>query len=109
MAPVRFTDIPPGYPRHAALTSRDKVYAVYRKFLALNSRNLLYLQSEIMDLESQLKKTDRELFEDESQKRLGFPALKSWAEFAQNEARTEMFEKIRCKLETYSMRLPGPM
>lgn len=103
MVPPRFKDIPSGYPRHAALTSRDKAYAIFRRFSTLNARNLLYLQSEIMDLESQLTRVDHELQQNAHEARLGFPALKSWKAFSRNKKRGRLFRQIRTKLQVYSM------
>ena len=102
MDTTTFNDIPPGYPRHAALASRDKAYCLFRKFLTLNCRNLLHLQSEMIDLESQLQKVDKNLGEDEDQRRLEFIALKSWSAFSQNEERARLFSEIRSKLQLYS-------
>jgi uncharacterized protein YydD (DUF2326 family) len=103
MEAPRFSDIPPGYPKHASLTSRDKVYAIFRRFLTLNSRNLLYLQSEVMDLEAQLSRVDHELQQDENEIRHGFPTLKSWKAFSQNKRRGRLFRNIRTKVKEYSM------
>ena len=49
-----------GYPTFAAFIAKDKDAAIYRRFENLSARNLLYLQSELHDLERQLEKIDLE-------------------------------------------------
>ncbi|KAF2735880.1 hypothetical protein EJ04DRAFT_434191 [Polyplosphaeria fusca] len=49
-----------GFPSLSALLSSDPDLQVYRRFNRLASRNLLYLQAEILDLESRLKEFDAE-------------------------------------------------
>ncbi|KAF8544217.1 hypothetical protein BDD12DRAFT_873416 [Trichophaea hybrida] len=51
---------PDGYPSHAKFISTSPDGSVFRKFTELNVRNLLYLQSETLDLEAQLYKHDAE-------------------------------------------------
>jgi hypothetical protein len=53
-----------GYPSFAAFIHQDPDAAIYRKFERLSARNLLYLQSELHDLEGQLQALDREDTED---------------------------------------------
>ena len=48
-----------GYPTFAAFIAKDKDAAIYRRFETLSARNLLYLQSELHDLEGQLEELDR--------------------------------------------------
>ncbi len=47
-----------GYPTFAEFVARDNDAAIYRKFEYLSARNLLYLQSELHDLEQQLEMLD---------------------------------------------------
>lgn len=91
-----FTDLPAGYPTVAALAGRDKAFAIFRKFRSLNSRNLLYLQSELMTLERQLEVIDTELATGD------LAALLSWPAFAEKDARKRLFDDIRAKLSRYS-------
>jgi len=49
-----------GFPSLSALLSSDPDLQVYRRFNRLAARNLLYLQAEILDLESRLKEFDAE-------------------------------------------------
>lgn len=52
-----------GFPSLSALLSSDPDLQVYRRFNRLATRNLLYLQAEILDLEARLKEFDAEDFE----------------------------------------------
>ena len=49
-----------GFPSLSALLSSDPDLQVYRRFNRLASRNLLYLQAEVLDLEARLKESDAE-------------------------------------------------
>ena len=47
-----------GYPTFANFIAADPDAAIYRKYEHLSARNLLYLQSELHDLEAQLVELD---------------------------------------------------
>ncbi len=49
-----------GFPSFAEFIAEDRDAEIYRKFGHLSSRNLLYLQSELHELEAQLQELDRE-------------------------------------------------
>ncbi len=49
---------PIGTHLYASHIVRDTSLSVYRKFAVLNTRNILYLQSELADLEQQLQRLD---------------------------------------------------
>lgn len=49
-----------GYPSFAYFIARDGDAAIYRKFDQLSARSLLYLQSELHELEGKLRQLDRE-------------------------------------------------
>ncbi|KAL8706383.1 MAG: hypothetical protein Q9201_000528 [Fulgogasparrea decipioides] len=49
-----------GYPSFAHFIARDSDAAIYRKYSHLSARNLLYLQSELHELEERLKNLDKE-------------------------------------------------
>ncbi|TVY41918.1 hypothetical protein LOCC1_G006053 [Lachnellula occidentalis] len=51
---------PEGYPRLAALQGTYPQLGIYRRFAILNARNLLYLQAELVDLESSLNEYTKE-------------------------------------------------
>jgi hypothetical protein len=93
--PVPFAQLPPGYPKLSELVCKDKTLSIFRKFRSLSIRNLLYLQSEILDLESQLQQEDKKLS-------LTTPEdLKSWQAFSGSFERTQLVSTIRHKLNDY--------
>ena len=47
-----------GFHLYSSHIARDTSLSVYRKFAVLNTRNILYLQSELADLEVQLQRLD---------------------------------------------------
>ena len=49
-----------GFPSFALFIARDGDAAIFRKYAQLSARNLLYLQSELHELEQQLLQLDRE-------------------------------------------------
>jgi hypothetical protein len=49
-----------GYPRLADEIGRQPELGIYRKFPALNAQDLLYMQAEIIELEWQLRHTEKE-------------------------------------------------
>lgn len=49
-----------GYPSLAAFIARDSSVAIYRRFDYLSARALLYMQSELCELESELMKLEEE-------------------------------------------------
>ena len=53
-----------GYPTYAEFISKDRDAAVYRRFGSLNARSLLYMQSELHELERQLENLDKEDLKD---------------------------------------------
>ena len=49
---------PTGFQLYSSHIARDASYSIYRQFAVLNTRNILYLQSELADLEVQLQRLD---------------------------------------------------
>jgi hypothetical protein len=49
-----------GYGLVSEFISSDADLNIFRRFLALNARNILYLQSELMELEARLEQLDEE-------------------------------------------------
>lgn len=94
-----------GYPSYAAFISKDRDAAVYRRFGNLNSRSLLYMQSELHELERQLDDLDKEDLKDignEDAQR----ASRLWESFSggQSEAahaRRLLQCKVRAKVKEY--------
>lgn len=54
-----------GYPSFAQFIATDSDAAIYRKYSHLSARNLLYLQSELHELQERLQNLDREDAKDE--------------------------------------------
>ena len=96
-----------GYPTFAEFISKDKDAAIYRKFENLSARNLLYLQSELHDLERQLHEIDREdakNIDDENAQQ----AARLWTHFANDSndqalARRKLHDRIKSKIREYRM------
>lgn len=49
-----------GYPSFADFIARDGDAMIYRKYAHMSARNLLYLQSELHELDEQVRQLDRE-------------------------------------------------
>ena len=105
------TDIPPPYlpglPSFAAFVASDADAAIYRKYECLSARNLLYLQSELHELEQQLQELDardvrdKNIRDQEAQK-----IARRWNYYSQDggDRATEhrnLQEKIRVKIKEY--------
>lgn len=96
-----------GYPTFADFIAADADAAIYRRFESLSARNLLYLQSELHELEAELNELDaidvkeRKLRNQEAEKIARF-----WLHYSKddNERATrhrELQGKIRAKLKQY--------
>lgn len=94
-----------GYPSFAQFIAKDSDAAIYRKYAHLSARNLLNLQSELHDLEGQLRQLDREDAKDinneEAQK-----AAREWKHYSDPKngrasQQKALQEKIRLKLKEY--------
>ncbi|MCJ1248725.1 hypothetical protein MMC30_005944 [Trapelia coarctata] len=94
-----------GYPSFAQFIAQDGDAAIYRKYGHLSARNLLYLQSELHELEEQLQQLDREDVKDvnneEAQK-----AAREWRYFSDTENgrschHRALQERIKTKLKEY--------
>ncbi|MCJ1355199.1 MAG: hypothetical protein MMC33_005190 [Icmadophila ericetorum] len=95
------TPVPVGYGAVASCMNCDRDLALYRRFGALNSRNLLYMQSELMSMETRLQELDAEA-NDISKGNETWSVPRSW--YYLEKARGEHWEvvmKIREKLEAY--------
>ncbi|CAD6567923.1 MAG: hypothetical protein ASARMPREDX12_000842 [Alectoria sarmentosa] len=94
-----------GYPSFSKFIAKDKDAAIYRKFDNLSSRNLLYLQSELHDLERQLEIIDREDAKNIDNERAQ-RAARYWTHFSEdsdNQAlvRRTLQENIKVKIKEY--------
>lgn len=94
-----------GYPSFAQFIARDGDASIYRQYAHLSARNLLYLQSELHELERQLRQLDREDARDidnqEAQK-----AAREWRHYSDSmnvraSHHRELQEKIKLKLKEY--------
>ncbi|KAL8652115.1 MAG: hypothetical protein Q9226_004399 [Calogaya cf. arnoldii] len=97
----------PGYPSFAHFISQDGDAAIYRKYESLSARNLLYLQSELHELEGQLEEIDAEdaknkvVDDQESQK-----IARLWHHYARADngraiRHRKLQVKIRAKIKEY--------
>ncbi|KAL8971134.1 MAG: hypothetical protein Q9197_003437, partial [Variospora fuerteventurae] len=96
-----------GFPSFADFVAADADAAIYRKYERLSARNLLYLQSELHEMEGQLEELDaedvkeRESYDREAQKR-----ARQWPNYARGEnerarRHRELQQEIGIKLRTY--------
>lgn len=86
----------PGYATFSEFIASDPELSIYRSFLALTSRNLLYQQSELLALEHKFREFD----EDDSKSGADIYVLLSstcWETFAGKAADGEVREKRRMK------------
>ena len=96
-----------GYPSFADFIAADADAAIYRKYEHLSARNILYLQSELHELEGQLDELDsldvkeRELCDEESQKVARYWRHYSGADSARATKHRELQVKIRSKIREY--------
>ena len=100
-----------GYPSLAAFiaSDRDKSTAIYRRFDRLSARNLLYLQSELVELEARQDRYDAEDLERPTQEKA---SARNWQTFKEKAAETnnvcekermELALDIRAKIKEYSL------
>jgi hypothetical protein len=100
-----------GYPSLAAFiaSDRDKSTAIYRRFDRLSARNLLYLQSELQELEERQDAFDAEDLHggrEEKKSARNWQVLKKKAKQQNNERekkRLDLVFEIRDKLKEYSL------
>lgn len=71
-----WTKYPLGYPRFAAFmaSDEDKSTTIFRRFQRLSARNLLYLESELADLEAEQDRLDALSRDDDNLKK----SMKGW-------------------------------
>lgn len=85
----------------------DKSTAIYRRFDALSTRNLLFYQAELAELESLQRQYDTEDAKERDE--LSVECMRDWSSFVRNteegrereRKRMELAMKIRDKLEKY--------
>ncbi|KAI4228054.1 MAG: hypothetical protein LQ349_006609 [Xanthoria aureola] len=97
----------PGYPSFAHFISQDGDAAIYRRYESLSARNLLYLQSELHELEGQLEALDAEDANDRHVDDQGSHKIaRLWHHYARaDNARAvrhrELQGRIRAKIKEY--------
>ena len=94
-----------GYPSFAQFIATDSDAAIYRKYGHLSARNLLYLQSELHELEAQLQQLDIEDAKDISNE-VAQKVAREWVHYddPNNKAACQhkvLQEKIRLKVREY--------
>ena len=98
-------DLVIGYPKLAGRMSVVPQTAAFRRFGALNTRNLLYLQSELTDLERDLKEAEREDSLSDKGRKKRYAVDHRWLIRSHRDGDTkqlDLFNKIRAKLKEYS-------
>lgn len=95
------------YSSLAELLGRHDGMAIYRRFATLNAQNLLYLQSELIGLEDDLKRVALKDCNSEDEQRKSYKsditALKAASADAVAGAQWKKVLEIREKLKEYSM------
>ena len=94
------------YPSFANFIASDPELSVFRRFDSLSSRNLLYLQSELLDLQAQIAEFDQEDYNEKNGNVI--LSAKCWETFAvraeehprENE-RMETIRRIRVVMKEY--------
>ena len=97
----------PGYPSFANFIAEDADAAIYRKYERLSARNLLYLQSELHELEGDLEDLDARDFEErEADDSEAQQIARYWKDYSRSESkraveRRELQGRIRKKIKEY--------
>ena len=92
-----------GYTNLASLMGKNPEVAIFRRFSALNAKNLLYLQAELVNLEARLQRYAA----DSANSRNGVYEI-DWFALSRSEKdgdrrQWDTFLEIRAKLKEYSM------
>jgi hypothetical protein len=95
-----------GYEKLAALMGERPTLAIFRRFASLGARNLLYLQAELVCLESELKRCALEDHASGDAEKLDYAV--NWYSLMRSEETGQSFQwtimqDIRTKLKEYSM------
>lgn len=95
------------YSSLAEILGNNDGLAIYRRFATLNAQNLLYMQSELVNLEDELKRlVNADSKSDDEQRRVfqsDISALKSAPSNANEGKQWRKVLEIREKLKEYSM------
>jgi hypothetical protein len=96
---------PVGYPRLSERMGLKPETLIFRKFVALNARILLYMQAELASLETtlqQVERTDREDKDPNKQQYASDYTKLSQGDRHGDTYQLELIEKISLRLERYS-------
>lgn len=96
---------PIGYPRLSERMGVKPETLIFRKFVALNARMLLYMQAELLELERALQKQEERDLNDTDGKRSRYASDFSYLLLSHKHGDTtqlELVRKIQGKLEVYS-------
>lgn len=103
-------EVKDGYPGLAQLMGHDESLGLFKKFSALNSRNLLYMQAELLDLEIKLEtytQADNEMPRTDQRAHYARSASqlrRSLCSTEESDRRQwQLMLEVRRKLEEYSM------
>jgi hypothetical protein len=97
-----------GYAEIAKLMGKHPEVAIFRRFAFLNTKNLLYLQAELMVLEDELNDLIKEDIERETEESKTKPKTdivipdRDWEDLTKAPAQWQKFKDIRKKLKEYS-------
>lgn len=99
---------PKGYPRIASLMAEYPEVAMVRRFRGLNARHLLYLQSELAEIEVKLLKLEKDNAKEELPSNKGRYAtdyywLKDSARNQGDNEQWQLVQDMKKKLREYSM------
>lgn len=103
-----------GYGTFADFIASDPELSIYRSFLKLSSRNLLYQQSEILSLEHKFSELDAD--DEKTQNLDEILSAKCWESMqtrasegsAREKQRMELLEELRIKTKEYRKQTPRP-
>lgn len=97
---------PVGYPRLSERMGLKPETLIFRKFLALNARMLLYMQAELVELEDELQSQEKKDHNNPEGNRARYATDSSYLRLSHKDGDTtqlELVKKIKEKLKDYSM------
>ena len=94
---TKFDRVPHGYPKLAALITKNEEFAIFKEFRWLNTQYLLYPQAELSALEFKLKEVDMRLKNENYTN-----TLRSYPEFVEDDEQRALVDQIRVTLKKYS-------
>jgi hypothetical protein len=92
-----------GYTELASIMGKNPELAIFRRFSALNAKNLLYLQAELVNLEARLQRHAATTPDTEKARYESDWFSLSRSEKDGDDKQWQTFLEIRAKLKEYSM------